>query len=100
MSEFVNNGGIHDFKVEPLGHGSAKVYIDGKSVRCRGYSLEHFMDCVPSVRLEICVSPQIEDNVKIKVGNKEEIAGLMSKREFEEFCEIWGRLHDEKLRKM
>ena len=88
MSEFVNNGGIHDFKVEPLGHGRAKVYIDGKSVRCRGYSLEHFMDCVPSVQLEVCVSPKIEDNVKIEVGNKEEIARLMSKKEFEEFCDI------------
>lgn len=93
MSEFVNNGGIHNFKVEPIKHGGAKVYIDGKSVRCRGYSLEHFIDCVPSVQLEVGVYPQIEENVRIEVGNKEEIAGLMSKKELDEFFEIWKRLH-------
>lgn len=95
MSETVNNGGIHNFKVEPIERGRAKVYIDGKPIRCRGYSLEHFVDCVPSVQLEMCVSPQIDENVRIEVANKKEIAELMDKNEFEQFCEIWKRVHDE-----
>ena len=48
---------------------------------------------VPSVDVEIGCVPQIEENAIVKVSNKEEIAMLMDKEEFDEFCEIWKEVH-------
>ena len=88
---------LHNFKVEPAGDCSmfAKTYIDGKPIRCRGYTVSHYIDEVPTVELEISIIPSYEHEVAINVSNKEEIARLMSKEEFEEFCRIWNEVHDE-----
>ena len=82
---------LYKFKVEPTGEGDifAKVTIDGQAVRCRGYNIRHVVDEIPTVELEICAIPDYEHDVIVHVGNKEEIARLMDKKEFEEFCEIW-----------
>ena len=86
---------LHKFKVEPIDElGRGKVTIDDKPIRCRGYELRHYVDEVPSVEIEIACLPQIEETASISVLNKEEIAELMDKDEFEEFCKIWERLHE------
>ena len=85
---------LHKFKFEPIDElGRGKVTIDDKPIRYRGYELRHYVDEVPSVDIEIdCVS-KIEETASISVSNKEEIAALMDKDEFEEFCKIWEKIH-------
>lgn len=87
-------GTLHKFKFEPIDEfGRGKVTIDDKPIRCRGYELRHYVDEVPSVEIEIACFPQIEETASIIVSNKEEIAALMDKDEFDEFCKIWERIH-------
>lgn len=86
---------LHKFKVEPIDEfvGRARVTIDDKPIRCRGYELRHYVDEFPSVDIEIACVPQIEETATISVSNKEEIASLMDKSEFEEFCKIWEKIN-------
>lgn len=88
---------IHKFKVEPMGdsYKYAKVSIDGNAVLCQGYTLKHYVDSIPTVEIDLCAFPQVEHDVVIQVGNKEEIARLMNYSEFQEFCRIWEEVHDE-----
>lgn len=87
---------LHKFSVEPIGYAyGAKVKIDDKDIKCFGYTLRHFVDEVPKVEIIINALPNIENDVVINVGNKEEIARLMNREEFVEFCKIWGEVHNE-----
>lgn len=93
--EIENMSQLHKFKFEPIDElGRGKVTIDDKPIRCRGYELRHYVDEVPSVEIEIACFPQIEETASIIVSNKEEIAALMDREEFDEFCKIWERLHE------
>lgn len=85
---------LHKFKFEPFDEcGRGRVTIDDKPIQCRGYELRHYVDEVPSVNIEVVCVPQIEENAIISVSNKEEIAALMNREEFEEFCKIWERVY-------
>ena len=86
---------IHKFKVEPIENcpALARVTIDDKPIRCRGYKIEHHVDEVPTVELGILAIPECEMDAIIGITNKEEIARLMDKEEFEKFCEIWREIH-------
>lgn len=85
---------LHKFKFEQIDElGRGEVTIDDKHIRCRGYELRHYVDEFPSAYIEIDCVPQIEETASISVSNKEEIATLMDREEFEEFCKIWERIH-------
>lgn len=86
---------LHKFRFKPMDEfGRGNVTIDGNPIRCRGYELRHYVDEFPSVNIEVVCVPQIEENAIISVQNKEEIAALMGREEFDEFCEIWKEVHD------
>ena len=78
--------------MDELGRG--RVTIDDKTIKCRGFELKHYVDEFSSVNIEVVCVPQIEENAIISVSNKEEIATLMDKSEFEEFCKIWERINN------
>ena len=85
---------LHKFKFEPMDElGRGRVTIDYKPIKCRGFELRHYVGEVPSVNIEVVCVPQIEETSIISVSNKEEIAMLMDKEEFNEFCEIWKEVH-------
>lgn len=85
---------LHKFKFEPFDEcGRGRVTIDDKPIKCTGYELRHYVGEVPSVDVEIFCVPQIEENATISVSNKEEIAALMDREEFEEFCKIWEKIN-------
>ena len=87
---------LHKFKVDPIdGHpDAAQITIDDKPILCRGYELKHYSGSRAEVNIEIICVPKLEDNATVNVSNKEEIAALMEREEFEEFCEIWGKIHN------
>ena len=87
-------GTLHKFKFEPFDElGRGRVTIDGNPIQCRGYELRHYVDESPSVNIEVVCVPQIEENATVKISNKEEIASLMDREEFEEFCKIWEEIN-------
>ena len=86
---------LHKFIFEPMDEcGRGKVTVDDKPIKCTGYELKHYVCEFPSVNIEVACVQQIEENAIISVSNKEEIAMLMDKEEFNEFCEIWKEVHD------
>ena len=86
---------LHKFKVEPSENAPvcATVTIDGKPIRCRGYKIEHHVDEIPTVELEILAIPEYTMDAIVGITNKEEIARLMDKEEFDRFCGIWRDMH-------
>ena len=85
---------LHKFKFEPFDEfGKGRVTIDDKPIKCRGFEIRHYVDEFPSVNIEVVCVPQIEENAIISVSNKEEIAALMNREEFEEFCKIWEKIN-------
>ena len=85
---------LHKFRFEPIDEfGRGRVTIDDKPIKCRGFELKHYVDEFPSVNIEFVSVPLIEENAIINVYNKEEIAALMGREEFEEFCKIWEKIN-------
>ena len=90
-------GVLHNLRIVPVEDRvqCARVIVDDMLVQCRGYSISHSIDEVPTVKLELCCIPKYEHDVVIQIGNKEEIARLMDEKEFEEFCKIWKEVHND-----
>ena len=85
---------LHKFKFEPFDEfGKGRVTIDDKPIKCRGFEIRHYVDELPSVNIEVVCVPQIEENAIMSVSNKEGIAALMNREEFEEFCKIWEKIN-------
>lgn len=87
----------HNLKIEPIGNRieCARVIVDDIPVQCCRYSINHSVDDVPTVELELLCVPKYEHDAIIQISNKEEIARLMDNSEFERFCEIWKEVHNE-----
>lgn len=90
-------GVLHNLKIEPIEDRAqcARVIVDDMPIRCRRYSIKHSVEEVPTVELELCCIPKYEHEVVTQISNKEEIARLMDKTEFEEFCKIWKEVHND-----
>ena len=85
---------LHKFRFEQMDEiGRGRVTIDDKPIKCRGFELKNYVDEVPSVNIEVVCVLQIEENAIISVSNKEEIAALMDREEYEEFCKIWEKIN-------
>ena len=89
-------GVFHNFKIEPIKDRAqcARLSVDDMPIRCKGYSINHSLDEVPIVTLELCCVLNYEHDAVIRITNKEEIARLMDETEFEEFCKAWKELHE------
>lgn len=87
---------LHKFSTENISACHEQVLTDGKPIRCCGYTLTHRIDEIPCLELEMPIIPEIKDEqVVVSVSNKEEIARIMDKNEFDRFCDIWKEVHDE-----
>lgn len=88
---------FHDIRIEPIKNFAkgAKVYIDGIPIRCRSYLIQHGVDRIPRVSLDVNAIPDIVHRADVMVGNKAEIARLMDEKEFQTFCDTWHRIHED-----
>lgn len=88
---------IHKFKAEPIeGHPEcAKVTIDGEQCLCSSYKIEHYAGRLPMVNIDLVANVQYEQDAEINIVNLHEIASLMDKKTFKEFCRTWEDIHDE-----
>ena len=91
---------IHKFKVEAIeGHREcAKVTIDGEQCLCSSYKIEHYagsLPRLPMVNVNLVADVQYEQNAEINIVNLHEIASLIDKKTFKEFCRVWEEVHNE-----
>ena len=88
---------LRNLKIEPIEDRvqCARVIVDDIPIKCRGYSINHSLNELPTVALELCCVPNYEHDVMTQISNKEEIARLMNEAEFEEFCKIWKEVHND-----
>ena len=88
---------IHKFKVEPIegNRVSAKVTVDGKQLLCSSYKIEHYAGCLPMVDINLVAGAQYEHDAEINIVNLHEIASLIDKKTFKEFCRVWEEIHNE-----
>ena len=84
---------LHNFKIEPLDETRARVYIDDKKVLASGYTITHEVGEVPRIELNLYCMPEYEGRANVRVVNKEELAMLLDKNEFNEFCKIWMKMN-------
>ena len=85
---------FHKFSTEQIDSYRERVFIDGNPIMCRGYTLTHRVDELPTLELEMPIVPEIKDKyVVAQISNKEEIARFMDCNEFNEFCKIWDEVH-------
>ena len=86
---------IHKLKIEPTENCPvcARVLIDDKPIRCRSLKIEHNVDEVPTIKLELIAIPECEMDAIVEIANMGEIASAMDKDEFERFCEMWRSIH-------
>ena len=87
---------LHKLKVEPIGDSPicAKVLIDDIPIPCTGYSIQHLAGELPKIKVSIQTINEYEHDGEVTITNKGQIAQIMSKKEFQEFCRIWEDLHD------
>lgn len=88
---------IHRFKVEPIEEhqACAKVTIDFKKCLCSSYKIEHYAGSLPMVNIDLVADVQYEQDAEINIVNLHEIASLIDKKTFKEFCRVWEDIHDE-----
>lgn len=88
---------IHRFKVELIeGHRAcAKVTVDGRQCLCSSYKIEHYAGSLPMVNINLIADVQYEQDVEINILNLHEIASLIDKKTFKEFCRVWREIHNE-----
>ena len=88
---------IHRFKVEPIEgrQTCAKVTIDGEQRLCRSYKIEHYAGRLPMVNINLVADVQYEQDAEINIVNLHEIASLIDKKTFKEFCRVWEEIHNE-----
>ena len=90
-------GNIHKIKVETIeGHRElAKVTIDSEQCLCSSYKIEHYAGSLPRVNINLIADVQYEQDAEINIVNLHEIASLIDKKTFKEFCRVWEEIHDE-----
>lgn len=88
---------IHRFKVEPIeeNRACAKVTVDGGRRLCSSYKIEHYAGSLPMVNINLIADVQYEQDAEINIVNLHEIASLIDKKTFKEFCRVWEEIHDE-----
>lgn len=85
---------LHKFKTNTLDTLREEVFIDGERIRCTDYVLSHSAGEVATLDISLLVETDIISECVVKIKNKDQIARLMSRSEFENFCDIWEKLNE------
>ena len=85
---------LHKFKTNTLDTLREEVFVDGERIRCTDYVLSHSAGEVATLDISLPVETDIISECVVKIKNKDQIARLMSRSEFENFCDIWKNLNE------
>lgn len=85
---------LHKFKTNTLDTLREEIFIDGERIKCTYYVLSHSAGEVATLDISLAVEADIVSECEVRIKNKEQVARLMNKSEFEKFCQIWKELNE------
>ena len=61
---------ISRFKIEPLGDGAYRTWIDDKHVRCREVDVRFRMDEIPTVRVDLVAAGEMDLECELELSDR------------------------------
>lgn len=87
----------HEIKISNIGIDGTDILIDGTSVSksCVGYSVSQKAGELPKITLDIIPEILLEIKGQLEISHLGDLARVMDKDMFNEFCVMWKTLHTE-----
>ena len=87
----------HEIKIGNIGTNGTDILIDGASVSksCIGYSVRQKAGEPPKITLDILPEVLLEIKGQLDISHLGDLARVMDKDMFNEFCVMWKTLHTE-----
>lgn len=87
----------HEIKISNIGIDGTDILIDGTSVSksCVGYSVSQKAGELPKITLDIIPEILLEIKGQLEISHLGDLARVMDKDMFNEFCVMWKTLHAE-----
>lgn len=87
----------HEIKISNIGSNGTDILIDGVSVSnsCIGYSVSQKAGELPKVTIYMIPDVLLEMKGQLKISHLSDLARVMDKDMFNEFCVMWKTLHTE-----
>lgn len=87
----------HDIKISNNGSKGTDILIDGVSVSksCIGYSVSQKGGELPKVTLDMFPRMFLEIKGQLEISHLGDLARVMDREMFNEFCVMWKTLHGE-----
>ena len=87
----------HEIKISNIGIDGTDILVDGTSVSksCVGYSVRQIAGELPKVTLDMVPEFLLEIKGQLEISHLGDLARVMDKDMFNEFCVMWKTLHTE-----
>ena len=87
----------HEIKISNIGTAGTDILVDGTSVSksCTGYSVRQKSGELPKVTLDMIPAVLLEIKGQLEISHLGDLARVMDKDMFNEFCVMWKTLHTE-----
>lgn len=87
----------HEIKISNIGIDGTDILVDGTSVSksCVGYSVRQIAGELPKVTLDMVPEVLLEIKGQLEISHLGDVARVMDKDMFNEFCVMWKTLHTE-----
>ena len=87
----------HEIKISNNGSTGTDILIDGVSASnsCIGYSVSQIAGELPKVTLDMIPEVLLEIKGQLEISNLGDLARIMDKDMFNDFCVMWKTLHGE-----
>ena len=85
----------HEIKISNIGIDGTDILVDGTSVSksCIGYSVRKIAGELPKVTLDMIPAVLLEIKGQLEISHLGDLARVMDKDMFNEFCVMWKTLH-------
>ena len=87
----------HEIKISNIGIDGTDILVDGTPVSksCVGYSVRQIAGELPKVTLDMVPEVLLEIKGQLEISHLGDLARVMDKDMFNEFCVMWKTLHTE-----
>lgn len=87
----------HEIKISNIDTTGTDILVDGASVSksCIGYSVSQKAGEPPKVTLDMLPEVLLEIKGQLEISHLVDLARVMDKEMFNEFCVMWKTLHGE-----
>lgn len=88
---------VHEIKISNIGTTGTDILMDGVSISksCIGYYVSQTAGELPKITLDMIPEVLLEIKGQLEISNLGDLARIMDKDMFNEFCVMWKTLHGE-----